>query len=75
MRESIVVGTDGSETAKAAVDEAIRIAEALGAEKPLLGLPAAKGCTYSVEPLGRRRAGSSCPIRLSTRRLTKLARR
>lgn len=32
MRESIVVGTDGSETAKAAVDEAIRIAEALGAE-------------------------------------------
>ncbi len=32
MRESIVVGTDGSETAKAAVNEAIRIAKALGAE-------------------------------------------
>jgi nucleotide-binding universal stress UspA family protein len=32
MPESIVVGTDGSETAKLAVDEAIRIAKALGAE-------------------------------------------
>lgn len=32
MGESIVVGTDGSETAKVAVNEAIRIAKALGAE-------------------------------------------
>jgi nucleotide-binding universal stress UspA family protein len=32
MGDSIVVGTDGSETAKAAVDEAVRIAKALGAE-------------------------------------------
>lgn len=32
MGESIVVGTDGSETAKQAVDEAIRLAASLGAE-------------------------------------------
>lgn len=32
MAESIVVGTDGSDTAKRAVDEAIRLAVALGAE-------------------------------------------
>jgi nucleotide-binding universal stress UspA family protein len=32
MGESIVVGTDGSETAKQAVDEAIRLATSLGAE-------------------------------------------
>lgn len=31
MYESIVVGTDGSETAKRAVEEATRLAEALGA--------------------------------------------
>jgi len=31
-RESIVVGTDGSETAKRAVKEAVRLARALGAE-------------------------------------------
>jgi nucleotide-binding universal stress UspA family protein len=32
MSESIVVGTDGSETAKRAVAEAVRLAKALGAE-------------------------------------------
>jgi nucleotide-binding universal stress UspA family protein len=32
MSESIVVGTDGSETAKLAVEEAVRLAKALGAE-------------------------------------------
>jgi nucleotide-binding universal stress UspA family protein len=32
MGESIVVGTDGSQTAKQAVEEAIRLATALGAE-------------------------------------------
>jgi nucleotide-binding universal stress UspA family protein len=32
MAEAIVVGTDGSETAKRAVDEAVRLASALGAE-------------------------------------------
>jgi len=32
MSESIVVGTDGSETAERAVDEAIRLAKALDAE-------------------------------------------
>ncbi len=36
MGEAIVVGTDGSKTAKVAVDEAIRIAEALGAELHLV---------------------------------------
>jgi nucleotide-binding universal stress UspA family protein len=32
MAESIVVGTDGSETARRAVDEAIRLAKALGGQ-------------------------------------------
>lgn len=32
MSESIVVGTDGSDTAERAVDEAVRLAKALGAE-------------------------------------------
>ncbi len=32
MAEAIVVGTDGSETAKRAVEEAVRLAGALGAE-------------------------------------------
>jgi nucleotide-binding universal stress UspA family protein len=32
MSESIVVGTDGSDTAARAVDEAVRLAKALGAE-------------------------------------------
>jgi nucleotide-binding universal stress UspA family protein len=32
MSESIVVGTDGSDTAKRAVEEAVRLAKALGAE-------------------------------------------
>jgi nucleotide-binding universal stress UspA family protein len=32
MAEAIVVGTDGSETAKRAVEEAVRLASALGAE-------------------------------------------
>jgi len=32
MAEAIVVGTDGSDTAKRAVDEAVRLATALGAE-------------------------------------------
>ncbi len=32
MSEKIVVGSDGSDTAKQAVDEAMRIAKALGAE-------------------------------------------
>src|SRR5204863_9053164 len=32
MGEAIVVGTDGSQTAQLAVDEAVRVARALGAE-------------------------------------------
>ena len=32
MSEAIVVGTDGSATAKRAVEEAVRLAKALGAE-------------------------------------------
>ena len=32
MSESIVVGTDGSDTAKRAVAEAVRLAKALGAQ-------------------------------------------
>ena len=36
MYESIVVGTDGSETAKRAVDEAARLAEAMGGKLHLV---------------------------------------
>jgi nucleotide-binding universal stress UspA family protein len=36
MSETIVVGTDGSETAKQAVAEAVRLAKALGAEVHLV---------------------------------------
>src|SRR5437588_10008053 len=36
MSESIVVGTDGSETAKVAVNEAVRLAKALGGDLHLV---------------------------------------
>jgi nucleotide-binding universal stress UspA family protein len=36
MAESIVVGTDGSDSAKRAVEEAVRLAKALGAEVHLV---------------------------------------
>ncbi len=61
MSESIVVGTDGSESAKLAVDEAVRLAKALGAElhvvsafKPLRGAHvtgAAEGAAKVWQPL------------------------
>ena len=50
MAESIVVGTDGSETAQRAVTEAVRLAKALGAELHLVA---------AFEPLhGARIAGA-----------------
>lgn len=59
MSESIVVGTDGSETARLAVEEAVRLAKALGAEmhivsafKPLRGaqVGGAAGAEYQALP-------------------------
>lgn len=61
MAESIVVGTDGSDSAKRAVEEAVRLAKALGAEmhvvsafKPLRGAHihgAAEGAAKIWQPL------------------------
>src|SRR5579884_1067413 len=61
MAESIVVGTDGSDSAKRAVEEAVRLAKALGAEmhvvsafRPLRGphiQGAAEGAAKIWQPL------------------------
>ena len=61
MAEAIVVGTDGSDSAKQAVEEAVRLAKALGAElhlvsafKPLRGAHiqgAAEGAAKIWQPL------------------------
>lgn len=61
MGESIVVGTDGSDSAKVAVDEAVRLAKALGATvhvvsayRPLRGAHvsgAAEGAAKVWQPL------------------------
>jgi nucleotide-binding universal stress UspA family protein len=57
MSESIVVGTDGSQTAKRAVDEAVRLAKALGAElhvvtahDPMRGVAIAGASGFLVVP-------------------------
>ena len=57
MSESIVVGTDGSATAKRAVAEAVRLAKALGAEvhvvcahDPMRGVAAAGASGFVVVP-------------------------
>jgi nucleotide-binding universal stress UspA family protein len=57
VSESFVVGTDGSETAKRAVAEAVRLAAALGAQvhvvsayEPLRGLAAAGAAGFVVPP-------------------------
>ena len=58
MSDSIVVGTDGSDTAKRAVAEAVRLARALGGEvhivtafEPLRGVAAAGASGFVVAPL------------------------
>jgi nucleotide-binding universal stress UspA family protein len=53
MSESIVVGTDGSETAKRAVQEAVRLAKALGAEVHIVsGFHPLRGAHISGAPTG-----------------------
>ncbi len=58
MSESIVVGTDGSDTARRAVAEAARLAKALGAEvhivcahDPMRGVAAAGASGFVVAPV------------------------
>ncbi len=58
MSESIVVGTDGSDTAKRAVAEAVRLASALDAELHVVSayervrvLPVAASAGHSMPPL------------------------
>jgi len=51
--ESIVVGTDGSDTAKQAVNEAIRLAKALGAELHIVsGYSPVRGASVAGAPKG-----------------------
>jgi nucleotide-binding universal stress UspA family protein len=62
MGEAIVVGTDGSETAKQAVDEAVRLAKALGAELHLVSaFEPLRGAHVSGAPEGAAKVWAPLP--------------
>jgi nucleotide-binding universal stress UspA family protein len=62
MAETIVVGTDGSETAKRAVDEAVRLAKALGAELHLVSaFEALRGARIAGAPEGAAKVWAPLP--------------
>jgi len=61
MSESIVVGTDGSDTANQAVAEAVRIAKALGAEIHLVSAFAPLRAKVSGAPEGAARVWQPLP--------------
>jgi nucleotide-binding universal stress UspA family protein len=62
MAESIVVGTDGSDTAKRAVDEAVRIAKALGAELHLVSaFEGLRGARIAGAPEGAAKVWAPLP--------------
>jgi nucleotide-binding universal stress UspA family protein len=62
MAESIVVGTDGSDTAKRAVDEAVRIAKALGAELHLVSaFESLRGARIAGAPEGAAKVWAPLP--------------
>ncbi len=62
MAESIVVGTDGSDRAKAAVEEAIRLAKALGAEVHLVSaFDALRGARIAGAPEGAAKIWAPLP--------------
>ncbi len=61
-REAIVVGTDGSDTAKRAVDEAIRLAKALGAELHIVsGYSPVRGARVAGAPEGAAKVWAPLP--------------
>jgi nucleotide-binding universal stress UspA family protein len=62
MAESIVVGTDGSDTAKRAVDEAVRLAKALGAELHLVSaFEGLRGARIAGAPEGAAKVWAPLP--------------
>jgi nucleotide-binding universal stress UspA family protein len=62
MGDSIVVGTDGSQTAKQAVDEAIRFATALGAELHIVSAyEPLRGARISGAPEGAAKVWAPLP--------------
>ncbi len=61
-RDSIVVGTDGSDTAKRALDEAIRLAKALGGELHIVsGYTPLRGARVADAPEGAARVFAPLP--------------
>jgi nucleotide-binding universal stress UspA family protein len=62
MAEQIVVGTDGSETAKLAVGEAVRLAKSLGAELHLVsGYKPFRGAKIAGAPEGAAKVWAPLP--------------
>lgn len=62
MAEQIVVGTDGSETAKVAVAEAVRLAKSLGAEVHLVsGYKPLRGVKIAGAPEGAAKVWAPLP--------------
>ena len=62
MSESIVVGTDGSETAARAVDEAVRLAKALGADIHVVsGYEPVRGARVTGAPEGAAKVWAPLP--------------
>lgn len=62
MAERIVVGTDGSETAKVAVSEAVRLAKSLGAELHLVsGYKPLRGAKIGGAPEGAAKVWAPLP--------------
>jgi nucleotide-binding universal stress UspA family protein len=62
MAEAIVVGTDGSDTAQRAVDEAVRLAQALGAEVHLVSaFEPLRGARVSGAPEGAAKVWAPLP--------------
>jgi nucleotide-binding universal stress UspA family protein len=62
MAEKIVVGTDGSDTAKRAVGEAVRLAKSLGADVHLVsGYKALRGAKIAGAPEGAAKVWAPLP--------------
>lgn len=62
MAEQIVVGTDGSDTAKVAVSEAVRLAKSLGASVHLVsGYKALRGAKIAGAPEGAAKVWAPLP--------------
>jgi nucleotide-binding universal stress UspA family protein len=74
MGDSIVVGTDGSDTAKRAVEEAVRLAMALGAELHVVsGYEPLRGARISGAPEGAAKVWAPLPDSQVEARLSEAA--